>query len=134
MLISFFWRRTSAFMTHWLLKNKRQYDIVVVFANTGKERLETLDFVHQCDTQLGFNTVWIEAITHLEPGKGVTAKGCGVMRLHPGKENRLRLLYRNMVFLIWQPQSVQGIESLCYSVLCEASVGKKILHCYWHPG
>lgn len=33
---------------------------LICFANTGKENPETLDFVHEFETQLGFNIVWLE--------------------------------------------------------------------------
>lgn len=73
LVISFSGGRTSAFMA-WLLirRYKGIRDILVVFANTGKEREETLEFVHNCDLHFGFNTVWIETcMTH---GKRVGAK------------------------------------------------------------
>jgi len=38
--------------------------IVTVFANTGEENEETLDFVHQCDRRFGLNVVWVEAVVH----------------------------------------------------------------------
>ncbi|QJI52285.1 hypothetical protein [Cronobacter phage JC01] len=61
--------RTSAHMTYRLLQEKSdEYDIKVLFANTGFEHPATLDFVHNCDVQLGFNTVWVEAITHEQKG------------------------------------------------------------------
>lgn len=63
LLVSFSGGRTSAYMTKWLLENKRdEYDMVVVFANTGREREETLQFVHDCDVNWGFKTVWIETV------------------------------------------------------------------------
>lgn len=61
--ISFSGGRTSAFMTKWMLENlKDKYEMIVCFANTGKEREETLEFVDKCDKEFGFNVVWIEAI------------------------------------------------------------------------
>lgn len=62
-------------MTHHILNNKYdEYDIVVVFANTGREREETLEFVRDCDRYLGFNTVWVESVVHHEERKGSTHK------------------------------------------------------------
>lgn len=75
LLISFSGGRTSAYMTWFMLnqwKDRDKYDMVVVFANTGKEREETLQFVHKCDIEFGFNTVWIEAFVHCQKGKGTT--------------------------------------------------------------
>lgn len=59
LVISFSGGRTSAYMTKMLLDSldRSIYDIAVVFANTGKEREETLDFVHECDIRFGFDTI-----------------------------------------------------------------------------
>lgn len=75
LLISFSGGRTSAFMTKWLIDNyKDKYEMIVVYANTGKEREETLDFVEKCDKYFGLNCIWVEAITNPERGKGVRSK------------------------------------------------------------
>lgn len=64
LLVSFSGGETSAYMTKWILDNWRGLygDILVVFANTGQENEETLEFVKQCDDHFGFGTVWIEAV------------------------------------------------------------------------
>jgi len=61
-LISFSGGRTSAFMTKWILESEKYKDFekVVVFANTGKEREETLEFVDRCDKEWNLNVFWIE--------------------------------------------------------------------------
>ena len=41
-----------------------RYDFIVTFANTGLEHPKTLEFVHNCDVNFGFNTVWLEAVVH----------------------------------------------------------------------
>lgn len=62
-------------MTQWLLKNKsNEYDFTVVFANTGCENEETLEFVNECDKYFGLNVVWVEAITTPIKGIGVVSK------------------------------------------------------------
>ncbi len=62
-------------MAQWCKANlSDQYEIVCVFANTGKEREETLVFADQCDKYFDLNLVWIEAITNPQKGKGVRAK------------------------------------------------------------
>lgn len=54
--------RTSAYMAHWLKKNKSdEYDMVFIFANTGQEHPDTLRFLHDVDKNFGLNLVWVEA-------------------------------------------------------------------------
>jgi len=63
-------------MTWWLLNewpDRHNYEIIIVFSNTGKEKEPTLEFVRNCDLNFGFNTVWIEAVTNQKFGEGVTA-------------------------------------------------------------
>lgn len=71
-LISFSGGRTSAFMCKLIMEHPtyKEYEKLVVFANTGKEREETLAFVDRCDREFGFNTVWIEADIIPQKGTG----------------------------------------------------------------
>jgi hypothetical protein len=50
------------------------YKIHIVFANTGREREETLQFVNECDKRWGLGVVWVEAVINPEHGKGTTHK------------------------------------------------------------
>lgn len=75
LVISFSGGRTSGYMTKKILDTRsNEYDIKVIFANTGFENEATLRFVHDCDTYFGFNTIWIEGVTHIEKGIGMTHK------------------------------------------------------------
>lgn len=72
---SFSGGETSRFMTQYLLTNySREFEIKVVFANTGEEKEETLDFINKCDKEWGFNTVWLECVVDPEKGKGTRHK------------------------------------------------------------
>lgn len=68
LLVSFSGGRTSAFMLKYLLNN---YDgeLCVVFANTGKEKEETLEFVNHCSIQFNVKIHWIEYNPLQEHGK-----------------------------------------------------------------
>jgi hypothetical protein len=76
LLLSFSGGRTSAYMTHWMLENKRDdyNEVVVVFANTGQENEQTLDFVNRCDKEWNLGVVWLEADVIHEANKGTSFK------------------------------------------------------------
>ena len=62
-LVSFSGGRTSARMLKAIIDahgGRLPENIVVAFANTGKEREETLRFVHECGTRWGIHIYWIE--------------------------------------------------------------------------
>lgn len=66
LLISMSGGETSAFMMLWLLAfaSKHWDEIVVVFANTGQENEETLEFVHHVETYYEVSIIWVEAVVH----------------------------------------------------------------------
>lgn len=73
-LISFSGGRTSAYMLFMILQawdGKLPADVYVVFANTGKEREETLRFVFECAVRWGVRVIWLERL----PGGGFTEVG-----------------------------------------------------------
>lgn len=63
LFISFSGGKTSAYMTKWLLENKRNdyNQIVILFSNTGQENEETLEFVNKCDREWDLGVIWLEA-------------------------------------------------------------------------
>lgn len=67
-IVSFSGGRTSAYMLRLLLDTYPDADLRVVFANTGKERPETLDFVQACATRWNVPVTWLEAL--VTPAKG----------------------------------------------------------------
>jgi 3'-phosphoadenosine 5'-phosphosulfate sulfotransferase (PAPS reductase)/FAD synthetase len=73
-ICSFSGGRTSAFMANLLLQNYDRDDLLFVFANTGKENPETLDFINQCDNNWKLDVVWLEAVVNFEKGKGTNYK------------------------------------------------------------
>lgn len=75
LFVSFSGGETSGYMAallYMVLRNKQGWDeMVTVFANTGEENEETLEFVEQCDRRFGLNVVWVEAVVH--PGRQSSA-------------------------------------------------------------
>ncbi|MCW2763367.1 MAG: hypothetical protein JWR85_3568 [Marmoricola sp.] len=71
-LISFSGGRTSAYMLRMVLDAHGGVlpdDVHVCFANTGKEREETLRFVHDCATHWGVTVRWLEWEMHEKGGR-----------------------------------------------------------------
>jgi hypothetical protein len=61
LVVSFSGGRTSAFMARALqIRYEGKRDLIFIFANTGKERIETLDFINECETRWNLNCVWLE--------------------------------------------------------------------------
>ena len=74
LLVTFSGGRTSAFMAKFLKERYPEREMLFVFANTGKEREETLIFVDKCDKEFQLNLVWLEADVNEEKGKGTAYK------------------------------------------------------------
>lgn len=69
--ISFSGGRTSAYLVRRFLdawEENQPEDVVVVFANTGKEMPETLDFVRDVEDEWGIEVVWLEYRAKAEDG------------------------------------------------------------------
>jgi len=68
--------RTSAFMGQFLnnYDKYKDYDKLFVFANTGKEKEETLQFIDRCDKEWNLDVVWLEAKVNFEKNKGTKHK------------------------------------------------------------
>lgn len=60
-VVSFSGGRTSAYMLHQVLENNTDLsDLVVTFANTGKEHPATLEFVRECAERWAVSIAWLE--------------------------------------------------------------------------
>lgn len=67
LFLSFSGGETSAYMTHWCMENLAPHysDVKILFANTGQENEQTLEFVNKCSEYFGWDVVWLEAeVTH----------------------------------------------------------------------
>lgn len=67
--ISFSGGRTSAYMLHQIAEANGGIPdrVKVVFANTGREMPETLDFVQECSDRWSIPVAWVEYKNHVDP-------------------------------------------------------------------
>lgn len=73
LLVSFSGGETSAYMAQWLKNNYKELgykNIVFVFANTGLENEQTLEFVEKCDKRFLLKLHWVEALVWIGERKG----------------------------------------------------------------
>lgn len=78
LLISFSGGKTSAYMLWWIFncwEDRNNWDMVVVFANTGKEEEETLIFVNDCCNVWKIPIIWVEAKHKDKNGNPFSKKG-----------------------------------------------------------
>lgn len=59
-LIAFSGGETSAYMLQHIISNYNNHNIKVVFANTGEENEETLEFVNNCSKHFNVEIIWLE--------------------------------------------------------------------------
>lgn len=48
------------------------FDVTYIFANTGLENDETLDFINSMEKEWGIKVVWLEAVVNPKHGVGIT--------------------------------------------------------------
>lgn len=61
LVVSFSGGKSSAFMAR-KLQETYEGKLLFIFANTGQEREETLEFIHECEQRWGIPLVWVEAV------------------------------------------------------------------------
>lgn len=84
-MVSFSGGETSGLMSKLVMERMAsEYDVVrFVFANTGQENEETLQFVDKVDRAYGLNVVWIEA----DPSRGRDGVGFKVVDFETASRN-----------------------------------------------
>lgn len=66
--------RSSAFMSILLNERFPEREKLFVFANTGREREETLIFLNKLELEFKLQIIWLEAVIHPDKGNGTSYK------------------------------------------------------------
>jgi hypothetical protein len=74
LLVSFSGGETSAFMAYAVKRSRRYSEVRHVFANTGQENEQTLEFVQKCDEAFGLGVEWVEAVMQHSERKAPLAR------------------------------------------------------------
>lgn len=96
--------RTSAVMTEELLKDEYiRANCIVTFQNTGREKDQTLDFIHNCDLRwqekFGISVVWLEYNTDVEERFSVVSYETAHRRMNKTKKSPFEKLLDRYVSL-----------------------------------
>ena len=89
-IVSFSGGRTSGYMLHRILQahgGTLPPDVVVCFANTGREMPATLDFVLDCGAAWSVPIVWLEFDHHLPPGKSRRVRTASIVSHNSASRN-----------------------------------------------
>lgn len=71
LLVSVSFGETSMYMANWIKNNwSDKYNLLYVFANTGRENEETLEFGRRCAEHFGLEIHWVEAEVQFGKRKG----------------------------------------------------------------
>ena len=76
-LISFSGGETSGYMLYYLThiwQERNDFEMCVIFANTGEENEETLNFVQRCADKFNVYIIWVEAKVNKNEGEGTSHK------------------------------------------------------------
>lgn len=96
MIVSFSGGRTSGYMVHLLMTMPMfaDYTKTLVFANTGKEREETYDFVRDLEINFDIKVHWVEAVSQMF-----------IAKYSKGKE---REIYYFADSQMWEPSGIMS--------------------------
>lgn len=83
-LVSFSGGETSGYMSHLMLSEYPDSKLHFVFANTGQENEETLQFVDRCDKEWNLGVVWVEAVFNQTAGEGTKHRVVSFETAHRG--------------------------------------------------
>jgi 3'-phosphoadenosine 5'-phosphosulfate sulfotransferase (PAPS reductase)/FAD synthetase len=86
-VISFSGGRTSAYLLWKIMERGLQPDVHVMFANTGKEREETLDFVDECARRFDVPITWLEYRRRFLPKYKNPDRAAVAARARAGREH-----------------------------------------------
>jgi len=103
-----------------LSETAKNPDTQGVFANTGQENEETLQFIRNCDREWGLNIIWLESVFDARKGKATTHKIVSFDTAHRGND-----LFDEMIKIYGIPNKAyphctrelknQPIKSFCIS-------------------
>lgn len=137
LLISFSGGRTSAYMLWWLWNHweeRHEWDIKVVFSNTGLEDEGTLKFVQQCQEQWCIPIVWVEARHRDNNGSPFSEKGWKVSHQIVDYRTAARPYYLTTGEFAWTPFeemiSLLGIPSAGNAPFCSYQLKQKAIKSY----
>lgn len=129
LLISFSGGRTSAYMTKLIMdkKIKNDFEPFIVFANTGCEHEKTLEFVHNCEINFGWNVIWLEAKVNAEKGKGTGFKVVDFTTASRNGEPYHDVIKKYGIPSVASPHCTRELKQAPIRAWCRDKFGKSVI-------
>ena len=103
---------------------------IFVFANTGKEREETLEFIQECDNRWNLNVVWVEAVVNPTKGIGTTFRIVDFNSAHRGSEIMDSVYNKYGMFNSEYPHCTRELKQMpIYKYVCSLKFEKEDVVC-----
>lgn len=131
LLISFSGGQTSAYMT-WLLINHKpnliaDYNPYIVFANTGFEHPETLEFIKNCQDYFGWDIVWLEAEINMQKGVGTKYRIVNYEIASRNGEPFENMVKKYGIPCVKSPHCTRELKQAPIRAWCKDNLGKSII-------
>lgn len=131
LLISFSGGRTSAYLTHLIMSGQtdllQDFTPYIVFANTGCEHEKTLEFVHNCEINFGWNVIWLEAKVNAEKGKGTGFKAVDFATASRNGEPYHDVIKKYGIPSVASPHCTRELKQAPIRAFCREMFGHSII-------
>lgn len=122
---------SSAYMTYLLMNESpnliENFEPYIVFANTGCEHTKTLDFIHKCSSEFGWNVIWLEALVRDGYRKGTVYREVDYQSASRNGEPYEQVIKKYGIPSVASPHCTRELKQAPIRAWCRDNFGKAII-------